>query len=90
MDALQEMSDLVRWLPELAADSDLKEEHWNEAHSAANRLEALLGAASSRSGDERRETYLECQAEIEQHLDRLVEIKQQFPVAGIFASDQEE
>jgi hypothetical protein len=88
MDPLQEMSELVRWLPHLAADSDLKEEPWNLVNAAAQRLEAILAQSSLRTGDWRRETYLEHQTEIRQHLDLLAEIKLQFPAATALASDQ--
>jgi len=78
LDALQEMSDLVRWLPDLAADSDLKEEHWKRVYAAANSLEVILTEASSRSGDERRATYLQYETEIDRHLRQLTEIRRQF------------
>ena len=79
LDALQEMNDLVRWLPDLAADSDLKEEPWNRVHAATNALAVILTEASSQNGDERREAYLKHETVVEEHVRELLEIKRQFP-----------
>jgi len=79
MDALQEMNELVRWLPGLAADSELEEAPWNRVNAAANALEIILTEASSGNGEARRVTYLRNEAEIERQLGQLVEIRQQFP-----------
>ena len=43
----QELLDIVNWLPELAADSDLNEADWNKANSAATTLAANLMAQTS-------------------------------------------
>lgn len=43
-DEFQELRDIVDWIPELAADSDLKEADWNKANSAARTLSARLEA----------------------------------------------
>lgn len=45
----QELQDIVGWLPELAADSDLKEADWNKANSASESLTATL--ATKRQAD---------------------------------------
>ena len=37
-DEFQEILDIVNWIPELAADSDLDEAKWNQAVSAANAI----------------------------------------------------
>ena len=78
LDALQEMSDLVRWLPDLAADSDLKEEPWNRVFAAAKSLEAILIEALSQSGEERRATYLQHESDVVRHLRELTEVGRQF------------
>lgn len=39
---LGELIDIVRWLPEIAADSDLQESSWNEVHGISLRLDAIL------------------------------------------------
>jgi hypothetical protein len=79
LDAVQKMGDLVRWLPILAADSDLEEEPWNRVYATANSLGVILTEASSRNGDERRETYLSYGIEVDRHLRQLIDIKRQFP-----------
>ena len=38
----QELVDIINWIPELAADSDLNEADWNKANSAAKTLTANL------------------------------------------------
>ena len=45
----QELLDVVNWIPELAADSDLNEVDWNTARSAGETLRQSL--ESRRSGD---------------------------------------
>jgi len=39
----QELRDIVNWLPELAADSDLNESDWNAASTAAKLISEKLG-----------------------------------------------
>ncbi len=46
----QELLDIVNWIPELAADSDLKEADWNKANSAAVALAKILAARESTDG----------------------------------------
>lgn len=48
-DEFQELLDVVDWIPELAADSDLNEADWNTARSAAETVRQSL--ESRRSGD---------------------------------------
>jgi len=45
--AHQELLDIVRWLPELAADTDLKQREWERVQSLTKELETLLPAARS-------------------------------------------
>jgi len=85
IDVFAETHDIVRWLPMLAADSDLKEEPWNRVHAASQRLEEILTDVLSRSGVDRRETYLDYETELDQNQRELVEIKQQFPTAAAVA-----
>jgi hypothetical protein len=44
----QELLDIVRWLPELAGDSDLPEEHWNRVNAISQQLIAQLQPAVQR------------------------------------------
>lgn len=46
----QELADIVNWIPELAADSDLSESDWNKANAAATALAANLAAQNSDGG----------------------------------------
>lgn len=78
LDALLEMSDLVNWLPDLAADSELEEEPWNRVYSISNRLQVITRDASALAGSKRRESYLRHEGEIEQHLRQLLEITERF------------
>lgn len=49
-DEFQELLDIVGWIPELAADSDLNEVDWSKASSAATALAANLTARKSANG----------------------------------------
>ncbi len=44
-----ELADIVRWLPELAADSDLGRKDWTTAQGVAKRLETEMEGWSQRS-----------------------------------------
>lgn len=79
LDALQEMYDVVQWLPDLAADSDLEEEPWNRVDRVSRRYQALLAAALAQSGDSRRQIYVDNETELEKLRRELIEIKQVFP-----------
>ncbi|MEZ6038945.1 MAG: hypothetical protein R3C20_00470 [Planctomycetaceae bacterium] len=46
----QELIDIVNWIPELAADSDLNEPDWNTANSAAAVLARTLQSRQSKDG----------------------------------------
>jgi hypothetical protein len=47
----QEVDDLIGWLPELAADSDLDEQEWNRLESAAAELAGVLRQMVPQSND---------------------------------------
>jgi hypothetical protein len=46
INAYDEMADIVKWLPELAADSDVPKEPWDQICSLAARLQSSLELAS--------------------------------------------
>lgn len=46
----QELVEIVDWIPELAADSDLDEAEWEKASRSANQMAALLAARRSSAG----------------------------------------
>jgi hypothetical protein len=51
MKEFQELLDIVNWLPELAADSDLNESDWNAANTAAKSVAENLGKRRSAAGE---------------------------------------
>jgi hypothetical protein len=50
--ALAELADIVRWLPELAADSDMEEGPWNRVHAISAQLLTRLSPSISRARDQ--------------------------------------
>ncbi len=52
-----EMCDVTRWLPELAADSDLPEEPWERVYNSAANLESLLLPLAALNVKEQRDAY---------------------------------
>jgi len=82
IDVFAETYDIVRWLPMLAADSDLEEEPWNRVNTASGRLDEILTEVLARNGDDRRDTYLHYETELDEHQRELVEIKQLFPTSA--------
>jgi hypothetical protein len=87
IDVFAETYDIVRWLPMLAADSELKEEPWNRVHAASRSLEEILTAVLAFNGDDRRETYLQHEMELDQLQRALIKVKQQFPTSGTVTAD---
>jgi hypothetical protein len=57
-----ELADIVRWLPELAADSDLKRADWEAANRLALELEKLLPAWLAAKPEQKREALTTIQA----------------------------
>lgn len=49
---LDELRDIVNWLPELAADSDLKRQQWEKVRSITFQLENLVSANPEAKGHE--------------------------------------
>ncbi|QDT35388.1 hypothetical protein [Thalassoglobus polymorphus] len=46
-----ELQDIVNWLPELAADSDLKRPQWEQVQAIAKQLKSQMDAASDSGGE---------------------------------------
>ena len=42
-EAIQKLQDVIGWLPELAADTDLRESDWNTVQSVSQQMEAVVG-----------------------------------------------
>lgn len=44
MDELKKLRDVITWLPELAADTDLKKPEWDRVHGLVKRLDRMIPA----------------------------------------------
>ena len=53
LDVFTELGDVVRWLPELAADSDLPEEPWNRVARTSDELLVLVAQIQAAPRDQR-------------------------------------
>jgi hypothetical protein len=81
LDVFTESFDIARWLPELAADSDMEELPWNRVHEIASQMEKILGDVLSREDGQRRGAYRQFEMELERHRRGLAEVKQQLKPA---------
>ena len=79
LDVFSEAYDIVRWLPDLAADIDLEKGPRNRVQNTAKRLEAILIDVLSRADVERQDFYFQYETELDQHHRSLIEIKLQVP-----------
>lgn len=75
LDPLSESTDLVRWLPELAADSDLAEEPWNRVAATAQGYRDVLLVVMQQSTESRATAYAAQRHRIEELQAELVELK---------------
>ena len=57
LDVFTELGDVVRWLPELAADSDLPEEPWNRIARTSDELLVLVAQIQAAPADRRQAAY---------------------------------
>lgn len=89
LDVWQETYDLSRWLPELAAESDLPESAWNELDDAARQLEQGLVILMKTDRSQRSAVFRERQNEFALQLQRLDQIRQQFTMLAVGAADNE-
>jgi hypothetical protein len=72
----EEYLDIVRWLPELAGDSDMSESSWNVVDAASRELlEIYKPAANAATGSETRLNERGQAAAVEAALRRLEELK---------------
>lgn len=67
-----ELRDIVRWVPEIAADSDMTKQPWDEVHAAALKLEQLLpaqvtGFAALKAGSTQDAEWRRLVAELRKH-----------------------
>ncbi len=89
LDPYTEACDVARWLPGLAADSDLEEQAWMRVDDVSHRLEELLSGTLSRTSGARRPAYLERAAEIERLQRELGQVKRLFPTDSLSAGESE-
>jgi hypothetical protein len=82
LDLFTEMYDVIRWLPDLAADSDLAEEPWNRVAAASRNLEDILLEMLAVPADDRVGAYSDRETEHDRWLRQLLEIKQLFADQG--------
>ena len=67
----KEIADIVSWVPEIAADTNLSEQDWIPLDIASNSLSAKLQSSDNEMTDEcRRQTVALCEL-IEQSLDKI-------------------
>jgi hypothetical protein len=74
LDAFTELGDVVRWLPELAADSDLPEEPWTRVARTSDELLVLVARIQTAPRDQRALSYRREAAQWEQLLEQLTSI----------------
>jgi hypothetical protein len=95
IDVFAEYIDVVRWLPELAADSDLSRERWEQIDRRAAELLLCLESLGTLSDDEQREAYRRQRQRIEEHLEALrglvppVALETEDPVSPLNAGETE-
>jgi len=74
LDVFTEAGDIVRWLPELAADSDLGEEPWNRIARGADELGTLIARVQAAPAAQQRDAFLALAGQWEHGLDELAAI----------------
>ena len=67
----QEWTDIVRWLPSIAANSDLPKSSWDKINQQCEKLSELTSRVVGDSAADRHEVYQQNAAAIEQILDAL-------------------
>jgi hypothetical protein len=87
MNVFHELFDIAKWLPELAGDSDLREEPWDVVNATADQLQSLLRDVLAARGDEQMEVYRARATSIESLIDQLTRVSREF--AGDFGPVEE-
>ncbi len=92
VDVFREAYDVVRWLPDLAADSDLEEQSSNRVRHVARRLETILVEVQSYNDSERQDAFFGYETELDRHYRELIEINRQLPNArsSLVVGEQEQ
>lgn len=76
LDALTELSDVVRWLPELAADSDLDRKSWDRVAATTRLFEEDLSSVRAATGPQRSAEYANRATLLEKHLRALRDLSE--------------
>ncbi|HND56572.1 MAG TPA: hypothetical protein PLV92_29340, partial [Pirellulaceae bacterium] len=76
IDAMTELSDIVRWLPELAADSDLDRTAWDRVAATTRLFEADVARVRAAPQERQSAEYANAAALLEQHLRALRELSE--------------
>lgn len=79
LDAISEAHDIARWLPEIAADSDLPESPWVRIEASAKEMQQILAGAMEFAESERREMYLRDASRLRQLNEELREVSREYP-----------
>lgn len=79
IDVFSELFDVIRWLPELAADSDVTKEPWDRIHHTVKQFELDLEEVRLVAADKRHDAYRSREVVIDSNLRELVELKKHFP-----------
>ncbi|MGE0761256.1 MAG: hypothetical protein AB7F89_22040 [Pirellulaceae bacterium] len=74
LDVFQELYDVVRWIPELAADSDLPREPWERIRQTSYLLTLELNEVRIAASDARRECYRSLEPSIDRKLTDLSDL----------------
>lgn len=78
-DEITESYDIVRWLPNLAADSDLAEPYWNRINESSESLLEILDEVMVQDEVKRRDSYLRHESKIEDLQRELLQVSQESP-----------
>jgi hypothetical protein len=71
---LEELGDIIRWLPELAADSDLRKPHWEQARDVAVRMQLHFEQIAPEGSEESAAAY-------EALMNEITELRKLVPVS---------
>ena len=70
----QELEDVARWLPDIAAETDLGESEWSAAKKISEKIQGIVSSASDSSDNQFRDAWRKKSTEVAALLDELKEI----------------
>lgn len=80
--ALDRVDLILQWLPEIARDSDVPKEHWEEVTTTANDLRTLFEKVHQNIDNQQEPDFASVAGEIDEKIVRLAEIAQPQPSAS--------